>query len=240
MITPRMLADVHRTLVPGGLFVVQTDNPDYWSYMARVLPEFFAFREHPDPWPDVPLRAGRVGRSCAAAQDSRSSAARRSAATIWNPMGFAALADSLPSADLPQPRARYHLSAGFADGARIDSIACRSPRMVISARIDRSKPIGCWTMPKFHLPKLTMTTDIVIFTIRGDRLEVLLIQRGNPPFQGNWALPGGLVEEDEDLDVCAGRELEEETGVRDVSLEQVHTYGAPQPGPARPIRHGRL
>ena len=86
-------------------------------------------------------------------------------------------------------------------------------------------------MPKFHLPKLTMTTDIAIFTIRGDRLEVLLIQRGNPPFQGNWALPGGLVEEDEDLDVCAGRELEEETGVRDVSLEQVHTYGAPHRDP---------
>jgi 8-oxo-dGTP diphosphatase len=86
-------------------------------------------------------------------------------------------------------------------------------------------------MPKFRLPTLTMTTDIAIFTIRDGRLEILLIQRGNPPFQGKWALPGGLVEEDEDLDVCACRELEEETGVADVSLEQLHTFGAPRRDP---------
>ncbi len=72
-----------------------------------------------------------------------------------------------------------------------------------------------------------MTTDIVIFTIRDERLELLLIQRGNPPFQGSWALPGGIVEEDEDLDVCARRELEEETGVAGLELEQFHAFGAP-------------
>ena len=82
-------------------------------------------------------------------------------------------------------------------------------------------------MPKFRMPTLTMTTDIVIFTIRDDRLEILLIERGNPPYQGKWALPGGLVEEDEDLDVCAHRELEEETKVTGVSLEQLHAFGAP-------------
>jgi 8-oxo-dGTP diphosphatase len=81
-------------------------------------------------------------------------------------------------------------------------------------------------MPKFRMPTLTMTTDIVIFTIHDERLEILLIQRGNPPYQGTWALPGGLVEEDEDLDVCAHRELEEETKITDVSLEQLHTFGA--------------
>ena len=86
-------------------------------------------------------------------------------------------------------------------------------------------------MPKFRLPTLTMTTDIAIFTVRDDRLEILLIQRGNPPFQGKWALPGGLVEEDEDLDVCARRELEEETGVIEVALEQLHTFGAPRRDP---------
>jgi 8-oxo-dGTP diphosphatase len=74
---------------------------------------------------------------------------------------------------------------------------------------------------------MTMTTDIVIFTIRDERLELLLIQRGNPPFQGSWALPGGIVEEDEDLDVCARRELEEETGVAGLELEQLHAFGAP-------------
>ena len=82
-------------------------------------------------------------------------------------------------------------------------------------------------MPEHRLPKLTMTTDIAIFTIRADHLEILLIQRGNPPFQGQWALPGGLVEEDEDLDVCAHRELEEETGVAGLELEQFHAFGAP-------------
>jgi 8-oxo-dGTP diphosphatase len=86
-------------------------------------------------------------------------------------------------------------------------------------------------MPKFRPPTLTMTTDIVIFTIRGERPEVLLIQRGNPPFQGRWALPGGLVEESEDIDVCASRELEEETGVRGLELEQLHTFGAPHRDP---------
>jgi 8-oxo-dGTP diphosphatase len=82
-------------------------------------------------------------------------------------------------------------------------------------------------VPAFKLPKVTMTTDIAIFTIREDRLEILLIRRGHPPFQGKWALPGGLLEEDEDLDVCARRELEEETGVSGLALEQFHAFGAP-------------
>jgi 8-oxo-dGTP diphosphatase len=86
-------------------------------------------------------------------------------------------------------------------------------------------------MPQYRMPTLTMTTDIVIFTIRAERLEILLIQRANPPFKGSWALPGGLVEEDEDLDVCARRELEEETMVTGVSLEQLHTFGAPKRDP---------
>ncbi len=54
LVTPRFLADVHRGLRPGGLFVIQTDNPDYWTYIARVLPLFFQFREQEGPWPDAP------------------------------------------------------------------------------------------------------------------------------------------------------------------------------------------
>lgn len=54
LITPRFLADCHRALRPGGLFVVQTDNPDYWAYIARVAPVFFEFSEHEGPWPDAP------------------------------------------------------------------------------------------------------------------------------------------------------------------------------------------
>lgn len=54
LVTPRFLADVHRSLAPGGLFVVQTDNPDYWDYMTRVLPVFFDFHEQAADWPDAP------------------------------------------------------------------------------------------------------------------------------------------------------------------------------------------
>jgi tRNA (guanine-N7-)-methyltransferase len=60
VLTPHFLADVHRVLAPGGSFFVQTDNPDYWTYMTRVLPEFFNWRERTDPWPDAP--AGRTRR----------------------------------------------------------------------------------------------------------------------------------------------------------------------------------
>jgi tRNA (guanine-N7-)-methyltransferase len=54
LITPRFLADVHRGLQPGGLFIIQTDNQDYWSYMTRVFPVFFDFHEQQGPWPDAP------------------------------------------------------------------------------------------------------------------------------------------------------------------------------------------
>ncbi len=54
VVTPRLLADVMQSLRTGGLFVVQTDNPDYWRYMTKVLPEFFQFHEQDGPWPDAP------------------------------------------------------------------------------------------------------------------------------------------------------------------------------------------
>ena len=54
LVTPRFLAEVHRALGPGGLFVLQTDNPDYWDYIARVVPVFFDFHEQAGPWPDAP------------------------------------------------------------------------------------------------------------------------------------------------------------------------------------------
>lgn len=75
-------------------------------------------------------------------------------------------------------------------------------------------------------PHPAVTTDIAVFTIRDDALHALLIRRGNPPYAGTWALPGGFLDIDEDLDACAARELAEETGVRDVYLEQLHTFGA--------------
>lgn len=54
LITPTFLALVHRCLVPGGLFVIQTDNPGYWKYIRQVVPVFFDFHERIGPWPDAP------------------------------------------------------------------------------------------------------------------------------------------------------------------------------------------
>lgn len=54
LVTPRFLADVHRGLRPGGLFVIQTDNPDYWAYIRAVVAPFFTFHEQDGPWPDAP------------------------------------------------------------------------------------------------------------------------------------------------------------------------------------------
>ena len=76
---------------------------------------------------------------------------------------------------------------------------------------------------------VSVTVDLVILTIREERLCALLVRRGIPPYRGRWALPGGFVEPREDLADAAARELEEETGLRlrDVHLEQLRTYGAP-------------
>jgi ADP-ribose pyrophosphatase YjhB (NUDIX family) len=72
-----------------------------------------------------------------------------------------------------------------------------------------------------------VTVHIVIFTIQADRLHVLLVRRGVAPFEGRWAIPGGFVRADESLEAAARRELEEETGVRDVYLEQLYSFGDP-------------
>ena len=76
-----------------------------------------------------------------------------------------------------------------------------------------------------------LTTDVVIFTIRDERLSVLLIKRSRAPFARVWALPGGFVQSEEDLDECAARMLAEKTGVRGVYLEQLYSFGAPERDP---------
>ena len=76
-----------------------------------------------------------------------------------------------------------------------------------------------------------VTVDVVIFSLRDSDLKVLLIRRAAPPFKGKWAIPGGYVHPDEALDEAAQRELEEETGLPDVYLEQLYTFGAPKRDP---------
>jgi 8-oxo-dGTP diphosphatase len=79
----------------------------------------------------------------------------------------------------------------------------------------------------------SVTADIVLFTILESTLKVLLIQRKSWPYQGHWALPGGFVGIDEDLEDAAYRELKEETNIdrSAVYLEQLYTFGAPQRDP---------
>ena len=82
-------------------------------------------------------------------------------------------------------------------------------------------------MFQYEYPHPAVTTDVVIFSIRDNQLKLLLIKRGGTPFKGKWALPGGFVELDESLEEGARRELEEETGLSGVFLEQLYTFGQP-------------
>lgn len=68
-----------------------------------------------------------------------------------------------------------------------------------------------------------MTADCVVVT-REKEPQVLLIQRGNPPFKGCWAFPGGFMNMDETTEQCAIRELEEETGLKVSELQQIGAY----------------
>jgi len=75
--------------------------------------------------------------------------------------------------------------------------------------------------------KPSVTVDMVVFTIIEGKLNVLLMKRGVEPSKGKWALPGGFVNIDEKLDDAAKRELFQETGVKDIYLEQLYTFGDP-------------
>ncbi|HVF26629.1 MAG TPA: NUDIX domain-containing protein [Pyrinomonadaceae bacterium] len=78
-----------------------------------------------------------------------------------------------------------------------------------------------------------LTVDCVIFGLDLDEksLKVMLVERDLEPFAGRWAIPGGFVRQGESLEEAAARELEEETGIRDVFLEQLYTFGAPRRDP---------
>jgi 8-oxo-dGTP diphosphatase len=86
-------------------------------------------------------------------------------------------------------------------------------------------------MYTYKFPRPSLTVDVVAFSKRNGRLHVLLIQRANVPFAGNWALPGGFVDKDESLETAAKRELEEETGILQGQLEQLYAYGDPDRDP---------
>jgi len=76
--------------------------------------------------------------------------------------------------------------------------------------------------------KPSVTVDITIFTVQNNELKVLLVKRGVEPFKDKWAIPGGFVKMDESLEDAAKRELKEETGVGEVYLEQLYSFGDPK------------
>ena len=77
----------------------------------------------------------------------------------------------------------------------------------------------------YKYPHPAVTADCVIFGFDGsNKMKVLLIQRGNDPYKGKWAFPGGFMNIDETTEQCARRELEEETGLKDIAVEQFYTF----------------
>ena len=78
-----------------------------------------------------------------------------------------------------------------------------------------------------------LTTNVVVFTLRDTTLKALLVRRGTDPFKSMWSLPGARVAVDEDLDNCAMRALDEDTGIAGVYLEQLYTFGVPTRDPRR-------
>jgi len=79
-------------------------------------------------------------------------------------------------------------------------------------------------MYTYKYPHPSVTTDCVVFGFDGNKLNLLLIERGNEPFKGSWALPGGFLNMDEDAKQGALRELEEETGIKDIYIEQIKAF----------------
>ena len=74
----------------------------------------------------------------------------------------------------------------------------------------------------YSYPRQAVTVDAILISKQN---SVLLIERGHDPFKGKWALPGGFIDMDEELETACRRELEEETGLRVGELKQFRAYG---------------
>lgn len=85
----------------------------------------------------------------------------------------------------------------------------------------------------YRYPHPAVTVDIIIFTVQDEQLKLLLIKRGIEPYLNKWALPGGFLQiaDNESLEIAAARELEEETGVKNIFLKQLATFGEPNRDP---------
>ncbi len=88
----------------------------------------------------------------------------------------------------------------------------------------KSKAAATKDIPPLR-PQVAVTADVVLFTFEDQQLKILLVRRATPPFEGLWAFPGGFLEENEELDDCAARELKEETGLSGARLKQFGAVG---------------
>ena len=79
----------------------------------------------------------------------------------------------------------------------------------------------------YEYPRPAVTVDCLIFSRNHGNIRLMLIQRDLPPFENSWALPGGFVEIDEDLDEATYRELKEETDISGIELRQFRAFGKP-------------
>jgi 8-oxo-dGTP diphosphatase len=76
-----------------------------------------------------------------------------------------------------------------------------------------------------------VTVDLVIFTVNEEKLKVLLVKRAREPFVGFWSIPGGFLKIGESLEGAAIRVMKEKTGVKEVYMEQLYTFGRPDRDP---------
>jgi 8-oxo-dGTP diphosphatase len=96
---------------------------------------------------------------------------------------------------------------------------------LLKEKVKRKKEKNC-QMYNYEYPRPALTVDCIIFGLDAElELKIMLIKRDIPPFEGEWAIPGGFVRMDETLEQAALRELQEETGIHHVFLEQLYTFG---------------
>ncbi len=103
---------------------------------------------------------------------------------------------------------------------------CDHPRVAMT---DRDSDSHAFDSSKFERPSLTV--DVVVFSLREAALQLLVIRRGIAPFKGRFALPGGFVLPRETVEQAAARELEEETSLSGLYLEQLYTFSEPDRDP---------
>lgn len=79
----------------------------------------------------------------------------------------------------------------------------------------------------YAYPRPAVTVDMIVLSNIDNKNHILLIQRRNEPFKDKWALPGGFIDIDEEIETAAYRELKEETSIENIKLNQFKTYGKP-------------